>query len=459
MGKISEMLKDYKKLNRVSFSMPGHKNGKGIDGDWGSLDVTELSDTDSLHYSDGAVKAACKKISEIYSGDKSYIMVNGSTGGILTMIASVCKRGDKILVSRLCHMSVINACVTLGICPVFVNHKVYDKFSICGEVDINDLKEKLTDDIKAVLLTSPNYFGIVSDIKSISDIVKEKSIPLLVDEAHGAHFFAGENFPANAILLGADMVVQSTHKTLNGLNQSALLHVKSDLVEYERVEEVLTFFQTSSPSYPIAASAEDAVLEVAEDNFGWKKVYSICKRMKEKIQKETNINIPCMDDGFFALDETRLVFNFSCYDITGYEVSEILRKEWNVDIEMADGENIVLIVTPANDEEELEKLERALLNITEKLKRNDKECKKIIIPEMSNLDVTPSEAFYSDSEYIELEKSENRISVKTVTVYPPGVPVLVPGMKINRECIGYLEDCGGEITGMKDGKIKVIKEG
>ena len=459
MGKISEMLTRYKNLNRISFSMPGHKNGRGIKGDFGKFDVTELSDTDSLHHSEGAVREACEKISEIYSSKRSYIMVNGSTGGIFAMLASVCKRGDKILVSRLCHMSVINACVTLELYPVFLNHKIYDEFSICGEVDVDDLKEKLTDDIKAVLVTSPNYFGVVSDIKTISGILAEKSIPLLVDEAHGAHFFAGEFFPENAIVCGADMVVQSTHKTLNGLNQSALLHVRGDVVDCERVEEVLTFFQTSSPSYPIAASAENAVLEVAENSCGWEKVYEKCRGLKEKIKKETDIKIPDMGDGFFALDETRLVFNFSCFNSSGHEVSETLRKEWNIDIEMSDKENIVLIATPANDEEDFDKIEKALLDIAGKLTKADRSFNRLIIPETGDLDATPSEAFYSESEYIELEKSENRISVKTVTVYPPGVPVLVPGVRINKECIDYLKNCGGEITGMKAGKVKVIKEG
>ena len=459
MGKISEMLEKYKKLNRISFSMPGHKNGRGLANDWGMADVTELSDTDSLHYSEGAVKSACEKISEIYFSDRSYIMVNGSTGGIFTMLASVCKRGDKILVSRLCHMSVINACVALGICPVFFNHRIYGEFSICGEADIYDLKEKLTEDIKAVLVTSPNYFGVVSDIATIADILKEKSIPLLVDEAHGAHFFVGGFFPENALLLGADMVVQSTHKTLNGLNQSALLHIKSDLVDCEKVEELLTFFQTSSPSYPIAASAENAVLEVAENNQKWEEIYRRCKELKERIKNKTDIKIPRKDDGFFALDETRLVFNFSSYDICGYEVSEILRKDWNIDIEMADSENIVLIATPANSEADFDKIEKALFAIETNIKKADKTLKKNVIPEIKGLCVTPSVAFCSECEYIELEKSENKISVKTITVYPPGVPVLVPGMKINKECIEYLENCGGEITGMKDGKIKVIKEG
>jgi len=455
-GEIIKMLEKYKELGRISFSMPGHKSRKS--GEWGRNDVTELPDTDSLHNSEGSVKKACENISDIYGSDMSIIMVNGSTGGIFTMLASVCRRGDKILVSRCSHMSVINACVALGLLPVFFEHRIYKKYSVTGEADIRDLKNKLTDDIKAVLVTSPNYFGVVSDIKTISEMLKEKKIPLLVDEAHGAHFVAGEEFPQNAIRLGADMVTQSTHKTLNGLNQSALLHIRSSIVDAERVKEVSAFFQTSSPSYPVAASTENAVLEATCDN-EWGRIYRICRNLKERIKKETHINIPCMEDGFFSLDETRLVFNFSEYDITGYEVSEILRKEWNIDIEMADNENIVLIATPGNSESDFKILEKALFGITKELKKAEGKPGECVIPDIEKLEVSPSDTFYSESEYIELDKSENRISVKTVTVYPPGVPVLVPGVKVNKECIEYLKACGGEIIGMKDGKIKVIKEG
>lgn len=459
-GKIFEMLENYKKLNRVSFSMPGHKNGRGIKNAWGDADVTELSDTDSLHHSEGAVKKACERIADIFSADMSLIMVNGSTGGIFTMLASACKRGDRVLISRVSHMSVINACVTLGLYPVFFEHKLYEEYSVYGEADIEDFEKKLKENnIKAVLVTSPNYFGAVSDIKKMSRILKERKIPLLVDEAHGAHFFAGEFFPEGALACGADMAVQSIHKTLNGLNQSAVLNVKSVLIDLERVRDVSAFFQTSSPSYPIAASAESGVLEAAEDNTGWKKTLERCMEIKEYLAKNTYIKIPGEKDGFFALDNTRLVFNFSEYAITGHEVNEILRKKYNIDIEMSDMENIVLIPTPSNTDDDFSMLKNALKEICTDIKKTDIGKYRGVIPEISDLAITPEKAFYAESEWIDLEKSEGRISVKTVTVYPPGVPVLVPGGKVSGECVEYLEKCGGEITGMNGNKIKVVKEG
>lgn len=459
-GKIIDILEKYKKLNRISFSMPGHKNGKGIKSAWGENDVTELYDTDSLHHSEGAVREACKQISEIFSADMSLIMVNGSTGGIFTMLASVCKQGDKVLLSRISHMSVINACVILGLYPIFFEHKLYSRYSLYAEADVDDFKEKLEhNDIKAVLVTSPNYFGMVSDISRMSGMLKERKIPFLVDEAHGAHFFAGDFFPENAVSLGADMSVQSTHKTLNGLNQSAILHVKSDIVDFEKVKEVSAFFQTSSPSYPIAASAENAVIEIAENKEGWEKTFKKCSELKKELQKSTYIRIPQKKDGFFALDETRLVFNFSEYEITGYEVSDILREKYNIDIETADGINIVLIATPSNSENDLRLLKKALVEICSGLKRVQGRKNIETAPTIDKLEMTPSEAFYGEHEWIELGSCCGRISAGTVTVYPPGIPVLVPGGRISEKCIKYLEKSKGEITGMINNKVKVMKEG
>lgn len=459
-GKIFEMLEKYINRRRISFSMPGHKNGKGIDGFWGDFDVTELEDTDSLHDSEGAVLAACGKIAGIFSADMSLIMVNGSTGGIFTMLASVTKPGDEVLVSRTSHMSVINACVVLGLSPVFFEHKICDEFSVAGGADIDDLKKKIDcGNIRAVLVTSPNYFGMVSDIKAISSIAKEKNIPLLVDEAHGAHFIAGDFLPESALSLGADMAVQSTHKTLNGLNQSAVLHVKAGLVDLERVKAVSVFFQTSSPSYPIAASAENAILEVAGNGEAWRAVLKRCRKLKESLREDTKIKMPDKKECFYDLDETRLTFNFSMYNVTGHEVSDILRLKYNIDAEMADGENIVLIATPANSAKDFDTLEEALKGICSGLERVEKRKKPCVLPGLDKPEILPTEAFYGEGEWIAIEESLGRISAVVVTVYPPGVPVLVPGALIEEKCIKYIMECGGRVTGMKDGKIKVMKKG
>lgn len=458
-GEIFRMLKNYKRFKRHSFSMPGHKNGKGLKGEFARFDVTELPDTDSLHNSDGACKLASQNISKIYGADMSIIMVNGSTGGIFTMLAATLKRGDTVLVSRISHMSVINACITLGLKPIFFEHKFYPEFSIYGEADLEDFSEKLEENpVKAVLVVSPNYNGIVSDIKKMSAILKGRNIPLLVDEAHGAHFIAVDEFPQNATRLGADMSVLSTHKTLNGLNQSAILNVKSGLVDLKKVKEVASFFQTSSPSYPIAASCENAVLEACEDNSKWVGTLKECGVLKKYLTEKTKIKIPQLSDGFFGIDPTRLTLSFSEYNIGGHKIAEILRKDYNIDVEMADSENILLIMTAGNSKKDFRHLKKAMVEICKDLEIRDTKKESIHMPGIKIMSDI-SDVFYAQGEDVKLEDSVGRISKNTVTVYPPGVPVVITGAEICQDAVSYLKDCDGEIIGLKDGLICVKKEG
>lgn len=452
-GKIADMLLKYSALGRISFSMPGHKQ-RGIN-PWGTYDVTELPDTDSLHHPSGAVEKAENRIAQIFSCDRSLIMVNGSTGGIFAMLAAACRRGEKVLVSRISHISVINACVALGLEPIFFEHILYEKYSIYGDADLEDIKKKLEEnDVSAILVTSPNYYGIVSDIKSIRSMAKD--IPLLVDEAHGAHFFAGDFLPQSAVRY-CDMAVQSAHKTLDGLNQSAFLHINGGDALQERARAVSCFFQTSSPSYIIAASAESAAESVAKDPSGWENTYRACVELKNRLRKNTELLIPDRSDGFFDIDETRPVFNFSRYDITGHGAGDFLREECGIDIEMSDTENIVLIATPSNSVHDFEALGAALEKLCKNLKKSSAGAKRYIVPPLEKTEIMPSEAFYSASEYIPFRCAEGKISAAVVTVYPPGVPLCVPGSRITQECVKYLENCGGEIVGMKDGMAKVLK--
>ncbi len=457
-GYVEKMLRKYKRFGRISFAMPGHKNTRAMKRYFALPDVTELADTDSLHNPHSAILKAEKRIAELTGAENSFILINGSTSGIFAMLASCTKRGDKVLLSRSAHMSAINACQVLGLLPVFFEHKIYEKFQLHGEADISDLIKKLEgNDIACVLVTSPNYFGAVSDIKSIARVLKDKNIPLLVDEAHGAHFMLGGKLPESAIRLGADMSVISTHKTLNAFNQTAVLNLKSRLISPERVGEVLTFFETSSPSYPLVASAEGAVYDCIRDRKKWEKLVERTQKLREDLRSKTRILIPSTDDGFFEFDKTRLVFNFSEYNLSGYEVSDILREYYNIDIEMADAENIVLIATKENTREEFGVLRRALIKICKTREESEMSHSQPYLPEVEECVVAPSEVLQKEREYLELEKSIGRISAKTVTVYPPAVPVLIPGSYITREAIDYLMSTKGEITGLVDGKIPVIK--
>lgn len=444
---LYERLKNYADQNRISFAMPGHKNGRGLKKNLVSLDVTELDATENLHHGGEYVQSAQKLLSDLYGSDKSYILTGGSTAAIQSMICGAVKKGGTLMASSDCHMSVINTCALLGINIRFFPKETDTAFSVPKAT--GTLNDFLSPDIDAVIITSPNYYGICSDIKKIAEECHEKNIPLLVDEAHGAHFIADSRFPETAVKY-ADAVCQSAHKTLNAMNGAAYLHVNGSLINQNRLEKALYMFQSSSPSYVIAVSADTARAEIADGN-KWEWIYNLCNDFRKKIA-DTGIKILENDD------MTRLVLNFSEFDITGFDVSKML-SEKGIDIEMADLFNIVLIVTPSNTAEDLDALFSALSEIIS----HTPKCKdkiKILPPPVCTETLSPQKAFFAEQTEIDLPSAEGRISCSTVVPYPPGIPVIYTGETIRAEQIEYIEKitaAGAEITGLTNGKITVME--
>lgn len=443
---LYERLCRYASQNRISFAMPGHKNGRGLKKDLLSLDVTELEETENLHHAGEHVQNANKRLSCLYGGEKSYILTGGSTAAIQAMICACVPNGGTLLAGSDCHMSVINTCVLLGINIKFFPKHI-NSFSVPD--GMRTLKEYLDGNIDAVIITSPNYYGICSDIKIIAKECHEKNIPLLVDEAHGAHFISDSRFPETAVKY-ADAVCQSAHKTLNAMNGAAYLHVNSTRVNHDRLEKALCMFQSSSPSYVIAASADTAREELEGDN-NWGETIDHCNTLREKFLK-AGIKVFANDD------VTRLVLNFSDYDISGFAMSDILCKN-GIDIEMADLFNIVLIVTPSNTPEDTDKLFNTLCQILKNIPKA-KNKPKILMPPYCSEIISPQEVFYAKQEKIPLEEASERISCDTVVPYPPGVPAIYMGETIKREHIEYIHkirEAGGEIEGLDNGVITVVQ--
>lgn len=444
---LYERLRDYAQQNRISFSMPGHKNGRGLKKDLLSLDVTELDMTENLHHPNEYVKKSQSLLSALYGSEQSYILTGGSTAAIQSMICSALTPNSTLLATADCHMSVINTCALLGINLKLIPKEINDKFSV--PISTGTLKPYLTDNIGAVLITSPSYYGICSDIKAIAKECHEKNIPLLVDEAHGAHFIASGNFPDTAVKY-ADAVCQSAHKTLNAMNGGAYLHVSGNIIDRIRLEKSLYMFQSSSPSYVIAASVDIARAEI-ESGSKWDITYKMCIDFRNKV-KQLGIDVLENDD------MTRLVFNFSDYNITGFCVSNLLSKK-GIDIEMADLFNIVLIVTPSNTQADLDVLYNAL---TEIISTAEKEVSavKILPPPVCTETISPQKAFFSPQKQIDLDLSIGHLSCSTIVPYPPGIPVIYTGEIIRSEQIEYIKQIsafGAEITGLTDGKIAVLE--
>ncbi len=445
---LYERLKAYAAQNRISFAMPGHKNGHGLNKEILAFDVTELDATEDLHHGGEYVTKSQKMLSDLYDSDKSYIITGGSTSAIQAMICGSVKHDGTLLASSDCHMSVINTCALIGIKIRFFPKEIDKEFNVSSRT--NSIAEYLTDDIDAVILTSPNYYGICSDIKAIAEECHEKNIPLLVDEAHGAHFVTDTRLPETAVHY-ADAVCQSAHKTLNAMNGAAYLHVNYGLVDADRMEKSLYMFLSSSPSYVIAASADRARDEIQHGN-EWNRTYNNCKTLRKYIAE---LNIKVLEND----DMTRLVLNFSDYDVTGFKVSEILSKN-GIDIEMADLFNIVLIITPSNTMSEMNKLYAVLSAIMPKLK---KRTEKISIPMSMVCEETlsPKNSFYAKKTEVELSNAVGRVSCSTIVPYPPGVPAVYTGERIKKEHIDYIEclqSAGAFINGLTDGKITVEQE-
>lgn len=470
---LYDCIKKYAESGITSFHMPGHKMGNGMysefEKDIFTIDVTEVEGTDNLYSPEGAIKTAQEKAAHAFNVYKTYFLVNGSTSGIHSMIMSVCRPGDKIIVARDCHKSVINAIILLGLIPVFISPKIIDTYNISGGVDVDYLETVIDNnkDAKAVLITYPNYYGLCSDVESIARIVRKYNKYLLVDEAHGAHFTFSDDMPISAIEAGAHMSVQSAHKTLSALTQTAYLHVSKDFDRITQLEGVLSINQTSSPSYILMSSLDIARYDI--ETYGYKNISRVIKKCEEARKELAKENIKCIDDKIIGnncikdIDKTRLVVNFSNENINGFEMDRCLREKFNIQVEMADINNIVAICTLNDKDEDIEKLYRRVIEICKQKHKiclaneelNYKLSNDIIKVITAVSKMTPREAYFSDSSLINLEDSEGKISKSIVAPYPPGVPILCPGELIDRAKIDYINHVlklGGHVNGIFENK-------
>lgn len=443
-------ISQYASQNRISFAIPGHK---GKTDTFSPLDVTELRHTADLHAESDAVKTADTLLSALYKSERSFILTGGSTTAIHAMISSALKPGETLLVTPDCHMSVINICAVMGIKIRIADTEFNDEFLINGKT--SSVLKYLNNypDIRAVLITTPNYYGICSDIRRIADECHAHGKPLLIDEAHGAHFIASDKLPESSSLY-ADLVCHSAHKTLNALTGAAYLHCRGNLISPDTVRKFINIFETSSPSYVIAASADTARAELAESGQkDWDCLISLCNGFKEKIR----------DTGILTLqngDPARLVLNFANFDVTGFQISDILSDRFGIDVEMADYKNTVLITSPKNTPEDFNALCAALIKITGTLDTAKNNSMPPFLRIKHDGIIEPQRALFSMHCAINLSLSEGYVSAATVTAYPPGTPIIIAGERITKEqinAIAALKTAGAAITGINDNMIDTVE--
>lgn len=461
---ILNKLEELKYDNLTSFHVPGHKTGKifrklgykNILEKIYTLDTTEIDGTDNLHNAKEIIKESQDRAARVFNSDKTIYLVNGTTCGIEASIMAVCNPKSKIIVNRDCHQSVINACILGDIDPVYIESVVCKKTNIIMGVDVESTKSVIDNnlDAKAIVLTYPTYYGKTFDLKSVCDYAHSKNIIVIVDEAHGAHLQLSNNLPKSAIEQEADIIIQSTHKTLPSFTQSSMMHVKGNRVDTNKIEAMLRFLESSSPSYVLLTSLELAV--DIYDNYGIKLMENLLSNInnfKSKFKNNENIII---DNN---MDKTKIFISLKKLGITGYELDSILREKYKIQVELSNYYGVLLICTIGNDEEDFVRLKRALDDFI--LNTNDKELLEDInypesIPEKV---LNPRQAFYSDKHSVKLEDSIGKISGEYIIPYPPGISLISPGEIITKEIITYIQEgvkSGMIVSGIKDVNLEYI---
>lgn len=445
MNNLFSKLSEYSNSDFYPFHMPGHK--RSMEGSY-RYDITEIEGFDNLHKPEGIIKDIMNRASEFYDSYKTYLLVNGSTCGILSAISATMRQGEKIIVARNCHKSVYNGIFLLDLEPVYIYPEIIEEMGISGRISPASVEKAITEnpDVKAFVVTSPTYEGIVSDIESISKILHRKGIPLIVDEAHGAHFGRHPAFLPSALSQGADIVIQSIHKTLPSLTQTALLHFKSNIIKKEAVETFLGIYQSSSPSYVLMASIERCIdLLIENGPVIFNNYIEILDNFKKKCESLKNITIFEMPDK----DVSKLLISVKGTNISGDDLYYILLNEYHLQFEMSAGSYVLGITSFCDSEEGFERLYNALFEIDKRILKVVGNCTNVNYSSSGEIFYSTREAFYKEKECINIEESRGKISGEYKFMYPPGIPIVVPGEIITEEIIRQIENT--------DNKILVIK--
>lgn len=447
--------------DRISFHMPVHSGGK-LYGNAAEnilrLDTTELDATDNLAAPKSAIKKAHTNMARLFGADNAHMLVGGSSAGIHAMLLSCLRRGDTVLVDRCAHQSVINACVLYGFIPVFFEREYLDKFCIAGSISIGNLSRTIDANphAKAVLITTPTYYGVCSDTAAITQLAHSHNMPLLADCAHGSHFAFSDALPNTAVADGADLCTVSLHKTLGAPTQSALLLHRFETIPFERVKTCINMIHTTSPSYMLMCASDLACAKMAaHGNEMFAHAISLTKYIKHALEHGSRLR--CLPEGG---DLTRLVVNFGAYALSGYKAAALLADNYKIDVEMADAHNIVCIIGPLASKPDADALINALCAIGSAAEAQSTAVPFGAPPKIVQVH-PPDDAFFSSHTYAAaLGESAGKICAASVSVYPPGAVCLTPGALITQDAVQYIQNTlsqGGTVIGLENGRIRITE--
>lgn len=471
-GLLAHVAKNY-----TGFHVPGHKQGRGAWPAWRSLlgeevfrlDLTELPGLDNLQAPEGIIQAAAAEAAAAFGARETYFLVNGTTAGILAMLLAACRPGDRVLVPRNSHQAVIHGLILSGASPVYLPVETDRAWGLPGALKTEDLDRALDlhgTGARAAFFLHPNYYGLTGALEPQIQRVKERGLLALVDEAHGAHFHAGPPYPVPALRAGADLVAQGAHKVLGAFTQGAFLHHRGTLPDPGMLRQALRILQSSSPSYLLLASLDVARHQFFREKERWEGIACLGMELRRRISQVPGLFAPGEElkeaPGVVSFDPARLIVNVKGLGITGFAAAAWLRRERRILVELADFQNLLFLLSPADAGlapellAALEALARAHGFGREGRTRGCPEPPELPLPRQV---MTPRAAFFAPRREVPLAAATGKVAAEVVAPYPPGTPVLCPGEEIGPEVLAYLkawQEAGGVWPGRKEGTIKIV---
>ena len=479
----------YGEAGALAFHTPGHKQGLGAHALLRELvteaglreEVSLMEELDDLHEPTGCIEEAQDLAAALYGADAAFFAVNGTTGAIHAMLVAALSPSDAVLVPRNVHRSVFGGLVLADARPVYIEPIVDEALGIAHGLSTEAVREacRLHPEAKALLLVSPTYYGVASDVRAIAEIVHAAGMALLVDEAHGAHLAFSDDLPESAIAAGADLVAQSTHKLLGAMTQASLLLLREGRIEKERVERAMSLLTSTSPNYLLLASLDIARLQMAEAGAAH---LARAVGLARKLRREVNATPGLFSfgeermggAGAFALDPLKLTVTVTGLGLTGAEAAHILRHEHKIEAELFDAQNVLFLLTYADTEESAGRLLAALRSLAQRRTAHGataaaaagavpdgRKAQAVVrLPAAPPVSIPPREAFYRRSVPCRLREAAGRIAAETIAFYPPGIPVICTGEVFTAEVCRYIEAmaaAGLKVTGASDTSLRTLR--
>lgn len=472
-------IKSYIDSNPVPFDVPGHKMGR-VDNDLSDFlgnqlfkaDVNAPIGIDNLYKGTGVIEKAEQLMADAFKADKALFLINGTTSGIMTMIMGCVNAGEKIILPRNVHKSVINSLIVSGAYPIFVDPDYDDELGIANGVSVETYVKAMDDnpDATAIFVINPTYFGICSNLKLICEEAHKRNFLVLVDEAHGSHFCFHRNLPFSAMEAGADIAALSIHKTCGALTQSSALLIKGKRIDFNRVKKSYAMFGSTSPSHILLASLDAARKKMALDGVKiLKNCLNLASYAREQLNNIPGIQVLCDDycnntnSGRYAFDNTRLIIRVDALRKSGFQIYKELKQNYNIQLELAETYLVLAILAIGSTKDDVDALVSAFKDLSNKYYQKNKRHRLPSLKyDFADIAISPREAYFSSSQSIPINQAEGKISSECVMIYPPGIPILIPGEIISSNIIKiydfYQKSKGTIMADSPVGYIKVVNK-